>query len=114
MVAFRLDLKDGDLIEGKYRIVKSLGSGSYGDVYLVEDRQGRYAMKILRLYDEPSELHDDLIRYFRQEYDTAQLSGNYFVRSLAYSEVKGNPFFTMEFCENGDLLKYVGKNTSDI
>ena len=88
-----------------------LSSGSYGDVFLVDDRIGRYAMKILRLFDEPSDLHDDLIRRFRQEYETAQMSGDYFVHSLEYSEVKGNPYFTMEYCPKGDLAKHVGKNT---
>lgn len=111
-VAFRLDLKAGDTIDGRYTIVKNIGSGSYGDVFLVDDKHSRYAMKILRLYDEPSDLHDDLVRRFKQEFETAQMSGEYFVHSLEYSEVKGNPYFTMEYCPKGDLSKYVGKDTS--
>lgn len=112
MVAFRLDLKVGDVIDDKYHIVKSIGSGSYGDVFLVKDAHGQYAMKILRLFDEPSDLHDELVRRFTQEYETAKMPGDYFVHSLEYSEMKGNPYFTMEYCSKGDLAKYVGKNTS--
>lgn len=111
MVAFRIDLKEGNVIDGKYRIIKTLGSGSYGDVYLVQDSYRRYAMKILRLYDEVSDLHEDLVRRFRQEYDTAKMPGEFFVHSYDYSEVKGNPYFTMEYCPNGDLAKFVGKKT---
>lgn len=112
MVAFRLDLKVGDVIDDKYHIVKSIGSGSYGDVFLVKDTHGQYAMKILRLFDESSELHKELVKRFTQEYETAKMPGDYFVHSLDYSEMKGNPYFTMEYCPKGDLAKYVGKNTS--
>lgn len=112
MVAHRLELKEGAIVDDKYRIVKGIGSGSYGDVFLVEDTNGRYAMKILRLFKEPSETHENLIKYFKQEYETAKMPGECFVHSLAYSEIKGNPFFTMEYCSNGDLASYVGRNTS--
>ncbi len=112
MVAFRLDLKVGNVIDDKYQIIRSIGSGSYGDVFLVKDKQGQYAMKILRLYDEPGSLHDELVKRFTQEYETAKMPGEYFVHSLHYSEMKGNPYFTMEYCTNGDLAKYVGKNTA--
>ena len=111
MVAFRIDLKEGSLVDDKYRIIKKLGSGSYGDVFLVQDQRRHYAMKILRLFDEVSDLHEDLVRRFRQEYDTAKMPGEYFVHSFDYSEVKGNPYFTMEFCPNGDLAKFVGRKT---
>lgn len=112
MIAFRLDLKIGDVIGDKYRITKNIGNGSYGDVYLVTDAHHQYAMKILRLFDEPSDLHEELIKRFAQEYETARMPGEYFVHSFDYAEMKGNPFFTMEFCPNGDISQYVGKNTS--
>lgn len=112
MVAFRLDLKEGDVIGDKYRIVKTIGRGSYGDVLLVQGSHTRYAMKILRLYDEMSDLHDELVKRFTQEYEIAQMPGKYFVHSYEFSEMKGNPYFTMEYCPKGDLSKFVGKNTS--
>lgn len=112
MVAYRLDIKEGDFIDGKYVIVKEIGSGSYGDVFLVRDSHCQYAMKVLRLFKEPSDIHDKLIKYFKQEYETARMSGECFVHSIEYSEIKGNPYFTMEFCSNGDIAKYVGRNTT--
>lgn len=112
MVAYRLDLKEGDTIGGKYTVVKAIGSGSYGDVFLVRDSHCLYAMKVLRLFKEQSDMHDSLVKYFKQEYETARMPGECFVHSLEYSEIEGNPYFTMEFCPNGDLAKYVGRNTS--
>lgn len=112
MVVHRLDLKEGSVVDGKYVIVKEIGKGSYGDVFLVRDSRCQYAMKVLRLFDVLSETRDNLVKYFKQEYETAKMPGECFVHSLEYSEIEGNPYFTMEFCSNGDLAKYVGRNTS--
>lgn len=112
MVVHRLDLREGCIIDGKYIIVKEIGSGSYGDVFLVRDSHRQYAMKVLRLFDVLSETRDNLVKYFKQEYETAKMQGECFVHSLEYSEIEGNPYFTMEFCPNGDLAKYVGRNTA--
>lgn len=37
MVAYRLDINTGDLIDGKYIVINRIGSGSYGDVYKVNN-----------------------------------------------------------------------------
>ena len=63
MVAYRLDLKEGDAVDGKYTVVKAIGSGSYGDVFLVQDSHCQYAMKVLRLFKEQSDMHDNLVKY---------------------------------------------------
>ena len=43
-------VKTGDILEGRYRIVKTLGTGSIGSVYLAEHLliKRRVAIKILR------------------------------------------------------------------
>lgn len=112
MVAHRIDPKEGDVVDARFRIIKNIGNGSYGNVFLVQDPYGYYAMKILHLFDVLPDSHDELVKRFKQEYDTAKMPGEYFVHSLEYSDVKGNPYFTMEFCPNGDLAKFVGRNTS--
>ena len=40
MIAYRLDIKVGDLIDGKYTVINQIGSGSYGDVFKVKDVRG--------------------------------------------------------------------------
>lgn len=112
MVAYRLDLKEGDVVDSKYVVIKAIGSGAYGDVFLVRDSYSQYAMKVLRLFKEPSDTHDNLVKYFKQEYETARMTGECFVHSFDYSEIEGNPYFTMEFCSNGDIANYVGKSTA--
>jgi serine/threonine protein kinase len=111
MVAYRLDCKVGDILNDKYRIVKAIGSGSFGDVFKVEDTSGNdYALKILRLWEVASDLHATLLSKFEQEYKTARIASEYLVHSTDFGVVGGNPYLVMEFCPNGDLSKGVTAN----
>lgn len=113
MCARRIELNSGDVIGGKYRIVKDIGSGTYGDVFLVKDIYDSYfALKVLRLSYSDFSFHEEMVTRFEREYETAKMPGRYFVHSLEYGEIKGNPFFTMEYCANGDIASYIGCNTS--
>lgn len=113
MIADRLDIKTGDFLDGKYHVVKKVGSGSYGDVFKVKDSRGNeFALKLLHLWDIISDLREELIRKFEQEYKTAQIASKYLVHSVDHGIICGNPYLVMEFCQNGDLdnLKQKDKN----
>lgn len=110
MIAYRLDIKSGDLIDGKYFVINRIGSGSFGDVYKVEDKAGNlYALKLLRLWEVAGDLHDTLVAKFNQEYRTGQLTSEYLIHSLDFGTVKGNPYLLMEYCESGDLSGWIGR-----
>lgn len=111
MIAYRLDIKTGDLIDGKYSVVNRIGSGSYGDVFRVRDVQGHdYALKLLRLWEVSNDLHDPLVTKFEQEYKTGRISSEYLIHSLDFGVVEGNPYLLMEYCSSGDLSKCIGKD----
>ena len=115
MIAYRLDIKTGDLIDGKYTVIDRIGSGSYGDVYEVKDVRGNYyALKLLRLWEVSNELHDPLVAKFDQEYKTGKLTSEYLIHSLDFGVVKGNPYLLMEYCSSGDLSKLIGKDLSQL
>lgn len=115
MIAYRLDIKTGDLIDGKYTVIDRIGSGSYGDVYKVKDVRGNYyALKLLRLWEVSNELHDPLVAKFEQEYKTGKLTSEYLIHSLDFGVVKGNPYLLMEYCSSGDLSKLSGKDLSQL
>ena len=115
MIAYRLDIKAGDLIDGKYTVVNRIGSGSYGDVFKVHDVRGNnYALKLLRLWEVSNELHAPLVVKFDQEYKTGKLSSEYLIQSLDVGVVKGNPYLLMEYCSSGDLSKLIGKDLAKL
>lgn len=115
MIAYRLDIETGDLIDGKYTVVNRIGSGSYGDVFKVKDpRSNDYALKLLRLWEVSNELHNPLVAKFDQEYKTGKLSSEYLIHSLDFGVVGGNPYLLMEYCSSGDLSKYIGKDLTQL
>lgn len=112
MVVDRCDFQPGNIVDNKYTVKKLLGEGSFGAVYLVEDSyKSLYALKILRLWEVPSDIRPELIKRFEQESHVGQieLSNIHLVHSLNYSKVGGNPYFLMDYCPGGDLQPYLGK-----
>ena len=111
MVAYHLVINIGDLFDGKYRVINKIGSGSYGDVYKVTDSEGgTFALKLLRLWEIMGDLHEGLIKRFEQEYKVMRISSEYLVHSLDFGVVQGNPYILMEYCPQGDLSKFIGKD----
>lgn len=94
----------GEIVNSRYRIVSELGEGTYGHVYKVADSAGKvYAMKLLHLWDIPSDIRKELIDRFEMEYHTGRISSEYLVHSCDAGYLDGNPYIVMEFCGGGDL-----------
>lgn len=115
-VAFRCVYNPGDVIAGKYHVKKTLGEGSFGAVYLVEDRYrgSLFAFKILRLWDVPPETRKELEMRFSKEYKIGRIESEHLVHSLEYADVGGNPYILMEFCPGGDLTQLIGKRNTRV
>ena len=102
----RCDYSVGDIIDGKYRVIRSLGEGSYGHVWQVDDSQGSvFALKILKLWEVPPEIRSKIVERFDMEFETGQINSPYLVQALGKGFVGGNPYILMEFCPYGDLCK---------
>src|SRR5262245_21733389 len=54
-------------IDHRYRVISSLGEGLTGEVYLVETPEGRFALKLLKPFEEAS-LKESLISAFKFEF----------------------------------------------
>lgn len=110
-VVDRCDFHPGDVIDDRFSVRKLLGEGSYGAVYLVEDgRNNQYALKLLRLWEVPSDIRGELEGRFQVEFETGQINSPNLVQSLGHGKVGGNPYIIMEFCPGGDLQPYLGKS----
>lgn len=110
-VVDRCDFQPGQTVNSQYMVRKTLGEGSFGVVYLVENHQGiKYALKLLRLWEVPSEIRQPLMDRFKMEFETGRISCENLVQSVDYGKVGGNPFIVMEFCPGGDLEPLLGRN----
>ena len=111
----RCEFRRGDCITGKYCVEKTLGDGSFGVVYkVIDDSRQEYALKILRLWEIPPDIREQLISRFDMEYETGRIRSKYLVQSIDHGLVKGNPFIVMEYCPNGDVMKLTENRKVDM
>lgn len=115
-MAERCDFQEGDKIDQRYYVEKLLGEGSFGKVFKVADEKtGKiYALKLLKLWEIPPEIRDQLIDRFQMEFETGKIDSNYLVHSINYGSVTGNPYIVMEFCSKGDLLQFMDSEKPDL
>ncbi|MBQ3340850.1 MAG: SUMF1/EgtB/PvdO family nonheme iron enzyme [Kiritimatiellae bacterium] len=105
----------GTLLAGRYRIVRQLGQGGMGSVWLAEDTQldGKlFAIKML-----PSILVSNK-RAYRQLKDEAlvamQLIHPNIVQIRAFEENNGNPFLVMDYIDGVTLDDYLADCCGDV
>ena len=88
---------------GDFRLLKKLGEGGMGTVYLAEDTlaQRRVALKVL-----PKKFASDgdfLMRFRREAQAAGKLNHVNIVGAYALGEELGNHFYVMEFCEGESM-----------
>ena len=103
---------EGTLLANRYRIVRQLGQGGMGSVWLVEDTQlddKPFAVKML-----PSILVSNK-RAYRQLKDEAlvamRLVHPNIVQIRAFEENDGNPFLVMDYVDGQTLDDYLAEHT---
>lgn len=110
----RVRYQAGDTVAGRYRIEKSLGEGSFGNVYLVVGPDGgRYALKLLRLWEVHPDIRHQLSQRFDMEFETGRINSPYLVHSIDHGFASGNPYIVMEYCPGGDLIRLATKSKLD-
>jgi len=97
-----------DLIAGKYEIVRELGQGSYGAVYLVRHSilGSQYALKLLSPHHHDSAR---LVERFKQEAEILQRfthPGLIHLRDFGVTDA-GQYYMTMDYCPGASLEEHV-------
>jgi len=106
--AEKCDFKAGQYVNGRYRVEKTLGEGSFGMVFKVLDARNQpYALKILPLWKRTNEERAELVQRFKMEFETGRINSSYLVHSIEYDKVMGNPYIVMEYCQKGNLYNLV-------
>ena len=114
VVAQRCNFVVGNTVDNQYKVTKVLGEGSFGKVYAVKNYNGEVlALKLLKLWEVPSDIREPLIARFDMEFETGRIESKYLVHSLAHGMVEGNPYIVMEYCPNGDLISISSSGSLD-
>lgn len=92
----------------KWNVIKILGRGAYGCVFLVcHDRRSHYAMKV---YDKVKIVESNLQVNTMNERMILTDAGHPFVLKLHYSfQTSQRLYFIMDYVPGGDLFNYIKK-----
>ncbi len=99
-------IEPGQVIAGKFRVLRQLGEGGMGSVYLVENEKTdeRFAMKVLH----PKVVHNAaaLERFRREARTPARIDSDHVCRvvdSDVADDLEGAPYLLMEYLRGQDL-----------
>ncbi|KAL4444736.1 hypothetical protein ABPG74_015944 [Tetrahymena malaccensis] len=90
-----------------YSVYAHLGSGNYGDVYLVEHNKNKkkYAMKLL---DKEKLIQKNMMKYAIAERNVMQKCNSPFIVKMYHSfQTDTHLVITMDYCPGGDLYTYL-------
>ena len=99
-------LKEGALIAEHYVLIKQLGHGSFGNVWLAHNELAdiHVAIKFYAALDSAG------LEEFRQEYKVAYKLNHPNILNINHFDVFEHcPYLIMPYCANGSLAKHVGK-----
>ncbi|KAL4491230.1 hypothetical protein ABPG72_021616 [Tetrahymena utriculariae] len=96
----------GEIIQFGYEVVKELGRGSFGVVYLGIKQGEEFAIKTLK--KEQIQRSEKLTELFNSEKQLLNtIKSNHIIKLLDFFETDKNYFLVMEYCNGGTLEKYI-------
>src|SRR5512142_3096796 len=100
----------GSLFDGRYKVVRRLGSGGMANVYLAEDQElgRRVAIKILN--DRHAGDEQFVERFRREAKNAAGLSHPSIVSIYDRGEAEGSYYIAMEYLEGRTLKELIVRN----
>ena len=102
-----LENSDGFIQPEDIELIKAIGSGSFGTVYLVQSMKSKqyYALKVIN--KDKIKIHS-IKKYVNNEKNILQMIKHKFVVQLIHSyESKSHLFLFLEYCQGMDLSKYL-------
>jgi serine/threonine-protein kinase len=103
--------KPGDVLRGKYRVERVLGSGGMGTVLLATHLKMAQQVAVKVLLPDARKVQDVVARFAREARAASKLKSEHAVRILDVDENEaGEPFFVMEYLEGKDLHALVERD----
>ncbi|MFO0614881.1 MAG: serine/threonine-protein kinase [Polyangiaceae bacterium] len=102
----------GTIIAGRYRLVKQLGAGGMGQVFLVQHIHTDERLALKALLDTVIKDENALERFRREARTPARIDSDHVVRVTdadVAPELKNSPFLVMEYLKGEDLDHYLAR-----
>ncbi len=103
-----MTFREGKILFKKYKIIKTLGSGGWSDVYLAEDTQLGRKVAVKHLRPEVTKDKIALGRFLTETRIIASLNHRNIITIFDYKHLGDQHYMIMEYAENGtlkDLMK---------
>ncbi len=106
------EIREGELFDGRYRVLRKLGAGAIGAVFMARDERldETVALKVLK---PMKDVGDDVVGRFKQEIKiTRRIVHPGVVRTYDFGECGSLPYLSMEYVDGSDLrsaLREVGR-----
>ncbi|MEQ8190642.1 MAG: bifunctional serine/threonine-protein kinase/ABC transporter substrate-binding protein [Candidatus Eremiobacterota bacterium] len=109
-------LSTGDIIKGEYKVIKVIGNGGMGSIYLcsdVKEKDKKWALKEMRLTQIQTEMQEKAIKHFEMEAEILLRLNHLNLPAVKeYFKENGNYYLVMEFIEGEDLGKLLDRSTN--
>ncbi|TAF04955.1 MAG: FHA domain-containing protein [Nostocales cyanobacterium] len=86
-----------------YKLVKSLGKGALGEVFLAENNKLRKSVAIKLMYPSVPGKEEGIDQFLEEAKNTKSLQHPHIVELLDYGFAEETFFFVMEYCEGGNV-----------
>jgi serine/threonine protein kinase len=96
----------GEVLQGKYRLIRHLGGGGFAQVYQAEHIQLNQRIVAVKTLT-PGFANEDIAQFHREAQVLALLNHPGIVRLLDYDIEGRTPFIVMEYAPNGSLRQQV-------
>ncbi|MCY3023180.1 MAG: protein kinase [Planctomycetota bacterium] len=97
--------QDGAQQLGQYKLLKKLGGGAMGTVYLAEDTMAQRQVALKVLQDKYATDPEFLTRFRREAKAAGKLNHPNIVAAYTIGEEAGRQYYTMEYCQGETLGK---------
>jgi len=102
-------LKPGEVFANDYVLVKLLGRGGYGDVWLAKYELAGDLEVALKVYAPEKGLDSDGQKIFMREYKLVfNLSHQHLLTARHFGIFEDSPYLIMSYCKNGTALQKTG------